>query len=199
MQSARSQGLAQCQHCHWVQAISKTNCERCHLTIEVRIKHSEQRCWAFLLTAFVFMFPANLLPITILSSIGAPQPETIISGVFSLIDSDMEIIAVIVFVASIVVPAIKIIGLALILISLQLRLHLNNSQRIFIYRFVDVIGKWSMIDLFVLSIMVAVFQYNDLVGVVAGFGATAFTAVVLLTIAAAKSFDTRLIWDKCLD
>ncbi|WP_432459429.1 paraquat-inducible protein A [Agarivorans sp. QJM3NY_25] len=176
--------------------VEQATCPRCHMPVHSRLPNSLQRCWAFVITATIGLFPANLLPITVLTTRGAPQYETIMSGVASLIKDDMVGIAIVVFVASIVVPVMKLIGLAVILLSLHFRFNLTNKQRIVIYRIIDIIGKWSMLDLFVLSIMIAVFERNNLVGVEAGAGATAFGAVVLLTLFAAKSFDTRLIWDK---
>ncbi|MGY5453473.1 paraquat-inducible protein A [Agarivorans sp. MS3-6] len=197
--SAKQVGLKLCRHCKLTMNQQETHCHRCHMAVHSRTPHSLQKCWAFIIAATIGLFPANLLPITVLSTRGAPQYETIMSGVISLIKDDMVGIAIVVFVASIVVPVMKLVGLAVILLSLHYRINLDNRQRIVIYRIIEIIGKWSMLDLFVLSIMIAVFERNNLVGVEAGPGATAFGVVVILTLFAAKSFDTRLIWDKELE
>ncbi|GDY26131.1 hypothetical protein AHAT_20210 [Agarivorans sp. Toyoura001] len=197
--SAKQMGLKLCRHCKLSMSEEQTHCQRCHMRVHTRAPNSLQKCWAFVIAATVGLFPANLMPITVLSTRGAPQYETIMSGVISLIKDDMVGIAIVVFVASIVVPVMKLVGLIVIMLSLQFKMNLDNRQRIVIYRIIDIIGKWSMLDLFVLSIMIAVFERNNLVGVEAGPGATAFGAVVLLTLFAAKSFDTRIIWDKQLE
>ncbi|GGA95450.1 paraquat-inducible protein A [Agarivorans gilvus] len=193
--SAKQVGLKLCGHCHMVLPMQQSHCQRCHMRVHSRIPQSTQRCWAFIIAACIGLFPANLMAITVLTTRGAPQYETIMSGVISLIKDDMVSIAIVVFVASIVVPVMKLLGLIVILLSLHFHVNLDSRQRIVIYRIIDIIGKWSMLDLFVLSIMIAVFERNNLVGVEAGPGATAFGAVVMLTLFAAKSFDTRLIWD----
>ncbi|MDO6525529.1 paraquat-inducible protein A [Motilimonas sp. 1_MG-2023] len=161
----------------------------------MRQTNSLQKTWAYLITACIFIFPANFMPITILISQGNETPDTIMSGVIALINSGSAGIAIIVFVASIVVPIAKILGMGFILLSLQLQLSMSHKMRFIMFKFIDWVGRWSMLDLFVISIMVAVIDKGQLLVIVPGPGATAFASVVVLTLLAAKSFDTRLMWD----
>lgn len=193
--SAKQAGLKLCPHCHFVQSIAEKHCPRCSMRTHSRIPYSIQKTWALIITATIALVPANLLPITVLSTRGAPKPETIMSGIINLFQSDMPVVASVVFIASIVVPIAKLVGLALILAGLHMHIELSDRQRVQMFRFIDFIGRWSMLDLFVLSIMIAVFSHHKIIDVAAGPGATAFGLAVVLTLFAAKTFDTRLIWD----
>ncbi|MCP5077966.1 MAG: paraquat-inducible membrane protein A, partial [Psychromonas sp.] len=139
--------------------------------------------------------PANIYPITYLLKNNTLYPDTIFSGIISLAKSDMLTIALIVFIASIVVPVIKIVALAFIVLAVQLGWKLSAKRQLFIFSFVDWVGRWSILDLFVISIMVAVFDKGQILSVYPGIAATSFTIVVITTLFAASSFDTRLIWD----
>lgn len=192
-----SQGLQVCATCY---AESKfkdfpDNCPVCHNSIKVRKKNSLQRTWALIITAMIFIIPANVYPITFLMKNNTLYPDTIFSGILSLVDSDMQIIALIVFFASILVPCLKIVILSFITLSVQFKWDLSARKRLYAYKAVDWIGKWSVLDLFVISIMVSVFDKGTLLSVSPGIAASAFTLVVILTLFAATSFDTRLIWD----
>ena len=191
------QGLQLCKICsNYSQQIKHpTLCPVCDNEISQRKKNSLQKTWALLMTSIIFIFPANLYPITYLLKNNTLYPDTIFSGILSLIDSDMPVIALIVFVASIMVPFLKIVGLAVIALSVQKRWNLTPKKQLWAFYLIDWIGKWSILDLFVISIMVAVFDKGHLLSVYPGIAATSFTVVVLTTLFAANSFDTRLIWD----
>ncbi|MCE2595242.1 paraquat-inducible protein A [Motilimonas cestriensis] len=196
MQSAKDAGLVRCSECALVCSFQKNSrCPRCNALLTFRQTNSLQKTWAFLLTACIFIIPANFMPITVLISQGKETPDTILSGVITLVESGSPGIAIIVFVASIVVPLAKILGMGFILISLQLKLNMSHRMRFIMFKFIDWVGRWSMLDLFVISIMVAVIDKGQLLVIVPGPGATAFASVVILTLLAAKSFDTRLMWD----
>ena len=122
-------------------------------------------------------------------------PDTIFSGIMSLVESDMLTIAIIVFIASIIVPIFKIAALAFILLAIQFKWRFSQRTQLQLFVMVDWIGKWSILDLFVISIMTAVFDKGHLLAVYPGIAATSFTVVVVATLFAAHSFDTRLIWD----
>jgi len=195
MKTALSEGLARCHECGRTQPFAPgRHCSRCDSPLQQRIPYSLQKTWAYLITATILLFPANLLPISITAQAGTLRPDTILSGVIELAETDL-LIATIVFLASIMVPVLKIAGILIILLSIQLRWKINHRQRLYMFKAIDVIGKWSMVDLFVISLMVAVMDRGALMSFVPGPAATAFASVVLLTLLAAKSFDTRLMWD----
>jgi len=175
------------------------HCPFCLNEISQREKNSLQKTWALLITAIIFIFPANLYPITYLLKNSTLYPDTIFSGILSLVDSGMQGIALIVFIASIVVPFVKIIALSVIAFSVQYGWNVNPKKQLLAFYLVDWIGKWSILDLFVISIMVAIFDKGQLLSVYPGIAATSFTIVVITTLFAANSFDTRLIWDAQTD
>jgi len=191
------QGLQLCKLCGNYSQYKKHPllCPVCSNRVCLRTKNSIQKTWALLITSVIFIIPANLYPITYLLKNNVLYPDTIFSGILSLIDSDMVGIAMIVFVASIVVPIFKIIALMFILIAIQNEWRFNHKKQLWIFMVVDWIGKWSILDLFVISIMVAVFDKGHLLSVYPGIAATSFTVVVITTLFAANNFDTRLIWD----
>lgn len=188
-------GLVLCHECHRLNDSRMPRCSRCGARIHARRPHSIGKTWALLLTAAVLYLPANLLPIMTVRTLGQGSPDTILSGVMTLLQHGMFPIAAVVFIASIVVPSFKLFGLALLLISVQRHQPLSARQRILMYRFIEWIGRWSMLDIFVIAILVAIVNFGSLASVEAGLGAMAFASVVILTMLAALTFDPRLIWD----
>lgn len=187
-------GLHDCPHCHLAQAIS-SQCERCHTPIRRSRAHSLQATWALLIVAMVALIPANWLPISILFTNGNRQEDTIFSGVISLVENDMPGIAVIIFVASIVVPVAKILGMLLLLTCIHIKRTVYQKQRMMLFYIVKWIGKWSMVDLFVMAIMLTLVDRGHVLNFTPGLGATAFGIVVVFTMLAAESLDPRLIWN----
>lgn len=170
-------------------------CPRCAADLHFRKPDSIGRTWALLLSAFLLYIPANLLPIMETRSLFGVQDDTILSGVVFLWISGSWPLALLVFVASIVVPLFKLLALTSLTISVQRRSVLHPLQRTRLYRLIEVIGRWSMLDIYVVALLVALVQIKSFAAISAGPGAAAFGAVVVLTLAAAKSFDPRLIWD----
>lgn len=194
--NAKRQNRQLCRTCEMHSPITpQPYCPHCGSKISARIKNSQQKTWAFLFTAIIFIIPANLYPITYLLKNSTLYADTIFSGILSLVASDMHVIAFIVFIASILVPIFKIIALIFISLTIHFKWQLNPRKQLLIFTLVDWIGRWSVLDLFVISIMVAVFDKGNLLSVYPGIAATSFTLVVVTTLFAAKSFDTRLIWD----
>ncbi|KJY71030.1 paraquat-inducible protein A [Vibrio coralliilyticus] len=187
-----------CHHCHLSQP-EGTECVRCHKPIYHRKPHSVQVTWAYLVAATIAIFPANLIPISILITNGQRLEDTIFSGVASLVKNGMPGIAVIIFVASIVVPVAKIIGLAYLLLAIQFKRKVFHRQRMIIYFVIKWIGRWSMMDLFVISIMMTLVDRGQILDFTPGYGAVAFGIVVVLTMLAAESIDPRLLWDNYPD
>lgn len=185
-----------CRHCGLTQHSGRQQCARCGTKLEQRVYQSLQKTWASLIAAVIFVFPANLYPISILLSNGKRFEDTIFSGVAGLIKQGMYGIAIIIFTASIIVPIAKIVCLGYIMICIQLKVSTGRKQRMKLYRFVQWIGKWSMMDLCVIAIMVSLIDRGNLLDFTPGPGAIAFGLVVVLTMIAAESLDSRLIWDK---
>ncbi|MFC0399218.1 paraquat-inducible protein A [Paraburkholderia rhizosphaerae] len=170
-------------------------CTRCGSRLHLRKPNSLARTWAFLIAALVLYLPANLLPVMHTSSLFGAQKDTIMSGVVYLWTSGSWPLAVLVFIASIAVPMLKIIAIAFLAGSANLGSSWQPVQRARIYRIVELVGRWSMLDIYVIAILTALVQFNALATITAGPAAVAFGAVVVLTMFAAMSFDPRLIWD----
>ncbi|BBV95268.1 paraquat-inducible protein A [Pseudomonas sp. FYR_2] len=192
-------GILVCNECHELNrqepdSISQT-CTRCGAIVHARRPNSIVRTWALLIAASILYIPANMLPIMTVSTLGQGSPDTIMSGVITLLKHGMVPIAAVVFIASILVPTFKLVGIGLLLYSVQRRQPLSARQRILMYRFIEFIGRWSMLDIFVIAILVAVVNFGRIASVEANLGAVAFATVVILTMLAALTFDPRLIWD----
>ncbi|MFV3413996.1 paraquat-inducible protein A [Pseudomonas nitroreducens] len=191
-------GIVVCGECHQLnrrEEDDETRCSRCGAVVHERRPNSIIRTWALLITAAILYIPANLLPIMTVNFLGNGLPATIMEGVVELINADMVPIAAVVFVASILVPTFKLVGLALLLYSVQRRQPLSALQRNVMYRFIEWIGRWSMLDIFVIAILVTLVNFGNLASIEANLGAAAFASVVVLTMLAAVTFDPRLIWD----
>jgi paraquat-inducible protein A len=173
------------------------SCQRCGGTLESRHKNSLNRTWALLITAMILYIPANLLPITLTTALGNTEGDTIMQGVIYFMFSGDWPVALVILTASILVPLLKMAALTYLLISVQRHSNHRPLDRTKIYRMVEIVGRWSMIDVFVVTLMVALVQLGAVATMAAGSGAIFFCAVVIITMLAAKSFDPRLIWDEC--
>lgn len=168
-------------------------CPECHARLPA--PHAgTQRCWAFLLAAMLCYVPANLLPVMQTDSLFGRQNDTILSGVVYLWHSGSWPLAMVVFIASILVPLMKIISLGYLLVSVHLRWRWAQVQRTRLYRVLEAIGPWSMLDIYVVALLVALVRWRGLATIHAGPGSLAFAAVVVLTMLAAQAFDPLLIW-----
>jgi len=192
-------GILVCNECHelnrQVPGSTSQTCTRCGAIVHARRPNSIVRTWALLIAASILYIPANMLPIMTVSTLGQGSPDTIMSGVITLLKHGMVPIAAVVFIASILVPTFKLVGIGLLLYSVQRRQPLSARQRILMYRFIEFIGRWSMLDIFVIAILVAVVNFGRIASVEANLGAVAFATVVILTMLAALTYDPRLIWD----
>ena len=175
---------------------SQPRCPRCGAALHPRKPNSVTRTWALVLTAFILYIPANVLPVMTVVHFGKGEPDTILSGVKAFIDADMWVLALLVFFASVTVPMLKLCGLTFLLISVQRRSHWRPKDRTVLYRIIESVGRWSMIDIFMISILIALVKLGRVATIEAGPGAIFFAAVVITTIFASMSFDPRLIWDR---
>ena len=170
-------------------------CTRCGARVHRRKPDALTRTWALLIAAALFYVPANVFPILSMEILGKKEADTILSGVFALVQAGMWEVGLLIFFASIAVPVLKLVGLAFLLISVHARSCWKPRDRTALYRVIEVIGRWSMIDMFMLSILVALVQLGAIATIDPGIGALCFASVVVITMFAASSFDPRLIWD----
>jgi paraquat-inducible protein A len=171
-------------------------CPRCGAALHERKPRSLERTWAWLIAAALCYLPANLLPIMKVTTLGRAQADTILSGVAYLLLHGMWPLALVVFVASVFVPLLKLAILFGLLVSVHRHSRWRPLERTRLYRITEAIGRWSMVDIFVVTILVALVRLGNLATVEAQTGAVFFGAVVVLTMLAAESFDPRLIWDR---
>ena len=196
--TARRLGLLSCHACGLLSrpgGAHEAFCPRCGDRLHQRKPDSIRRTWAFLIAAAILYIPANVLPIMITNSLFGAEVDTIMSGVVYLWTSGSWPLALIVFIASITIPGMKLVALSFLLLSVQFRSRWQPVQRTKLYRVVEIAGRWSMLDIFVSTMLVALVHLQGLATIIAGPAAIAFGAVVVLTMLAAMSFDPRLIWD----
>lgn len=174
-------------------------CPRCGAPMHMRKPASLSTTWALIAAAVLLYIPANLLPMMTTASLLGSQEDTIMSGVVFLWTSGSWPLAAVVFFASVMVPMLKILALIYLTASAQRRSRQNLLQRTRLYRLVEFVGRWSMLDIYVITILSALVQFQGLATIQAGPAAVAFGAVVVLTMFAAMSFDPRLIWDPLTD
>src|SRR6201991_5299173 len=192
-------GLIACHACGLVQrrvrSLEPQRCQRCEAVLHRRRPDSLMRTWALLIAAAVLYIPANLLPVLHTTSLVGTENDTIMSGVVYFWTSGDWPLAIIVFVASILVPMMKLTVLSILTITTQRRSSWRPHERTSLYRIVERIGRWSMLDIFVITLTVALVRFKSLAEITAGPGAIAFGSVVILTMLASMQFDPRLIWD----
>jgi paraquat-inducible protein A len=198
MTAARA-GLILCEACGLLVRPAHANepgyCPRCDAELEFRRHDSIQRTWALIIGAAICYLPANILPIMIYGGLAGAEEDTIISGVILLYKTGSWHLALIVLIASVMIPLAKLAALAYLLITVQRGSIQSNRERARLYRLVEIVGRWSMLDVFVATFIVALIQFGPLMAILPGAGVTFFGAVVVLTMLAAESFDPRLIWD----
>jgi paraquat-inducible protein A len=199
--TALNASLVSCHSCHLLCKVAPASkgayaiCPRCGTRLHARKPNSIARTWALVIAAFVFYIPANVLPITRVISFGKAQSDTIMSGVIYFVKSGSWPIALVIFVASVFVPLMKLFILTFLLISVQVKSRWRPKDRTRLYRITEAVGRWSMVDIYVVTILVALVKLGSLATIQAGPGAIFFAGVVVITMFAAMSFDPRLIWD----
>lgn len=198
-QTAAAAGLKSCSICMQLNAAEHTRCQRCGNHLSYRKNHSIQKTLALLLTALVFYIPANTYPIMINTTLGYSEPTTIIQGILMFIEDGSLFVAGVIFVASILIPLSKIFAIFLLCLYTQRQTRIAERELTLLYKVTEFIGKWSMIDVFVVAILVALVHISNIMVIEPGIAARAFAIVVILTMFAAHTFDMRLIWDKQQD
>jgi paraquat-inducible protein A len=197
--TARDLGVLPCPQCGLLcratQDAGDLACPRCGSTLPARKPDSVSRTWAFLIASVILYIPANTLTVMRTDSLFGRENHTILGGVVDLWNGGSWDLAVIVFVASIVVPILKMLALALLAISVQRRSNWRQNERARLYRMLEAVGHWSMLDVFVVALLVGLVRFHGIAEVLPGPGIAAFGAVVVLTMLSSLSLDPRLIWD----
>ncbi len=197
--TAASQGLCGCQACGLVSQLPlqapESRCPRCDAAMHIRKPNSIGRTWALIIAALILYVPANVLPITVTRSLFGVQSDTIMSGVAYFWNTGSYDLAIIIFTASVFVPLAKLLALSFLTLLAQRHVSWDPLQCAKLYRMVEFIGKWSMLDIFVVALLATLVDFSALAAISAGPGAIAFGAVVVITMFAAMTFDPRLLWD----
>lgn len=189
--------LSACHHCGtvWEQAGDNAHCWVCDSTLHARKPDSLNRTLALLLAACIMYVPANLMPVMITQTLFNQHEDTIMSGILYFWLDGSWVLALVVFVASFLVPLFKLVSLLILVVAAKRRSRWRRSQRARLYRVIEAIGRWSMLDVFVVSLLAGLVQIEGYARISAGLGMAAFGAVVVLTMLASQSFDPRLTWD----
>lgn len=193
--------LIACRICGLVQRFEElppgavAECYRCGSTLTRHVINSLGRTAAFSLAALIFYIPANIYPILHMELYGAQSESTVWNGCVALFQNGQYFVAAVVFLASMLVPLLKLIGLFYLVVTTKFKSSRRRLERTWVYKIIDVIGPWAMLDVFVLSVLVGLVQLGRLATVLPGRGLLAFTAVAVLTILASSSFDPTLIWE----
>ena len=187
--------MRRCHDCNFPLGNRDLYCPRCGAELAWRRHQSIQVTWALVIAAAICYLPANILPVMRSTTLTGVEPDTIMSGVVILYETGTWYLAVILLIASVMIPLAKLASLAYLLITVQRGSVRNNRERTRLYRILEIIGRWSMVDVFVATFVVALIQMKPLMSIAPEPGVLFFSAVVILTIFAAESFDPRLIWD----
>ncbi|NMP30646.1 paraquat-inducible membrane protein A [Thalassotalea sp. M1531] len=195
--TAKSEGLSLCPKCYKANAFvtGRHKCQRCNATFYQRKPRSIEYTIAWTIAALVMFIPANLMPIMVFTALGNVDASTILGGIQTFLKLGMYPVAIVVFIASFIVPLGKILGLVILVLGVRKGPGLKSEQRTKLYHVVEFLGPWSMLDVFVVALMAAVVNLGFLTSIEAGPGITYFTLMVVFTMFAAESFDPRLLWD----
>ncbi len=198
---AIERGLTNCPVCHAIVKVPPEGmnevayCPRCDSEVHMRKPQAVQKTWAYLIASIVFFIPANVLPMMHVVTFAGTESDTIMSGVIYFMETKAYLIAFVIFTASIFVPILKILILIYLLLSVQKGSCMHRKKRKKLYVLTEIIGRWSMVDVYVVGTMVALVHFGGLTEIKAGLGANFFLLVVIMTMLAAMSFDPKLIWD----
>ncbi len=196
---AQEKGLASCHICDQVVNLEdqvKALCPRCHSSVHYRKHNSISRAWAFLISAFIMYIPANTEAIMLTGALGQQSSDTILSGILYFLAHGDWPLALVIFSASVLLPLLKIIAIAYLLISVQRGNNWRKKEKTRLYVIAEVMGRWSMVDVFVVALLAALIQMGELSSIAPGPAGLAFATMVILTMFSAMAFDPRLIWDQ---
>jgi len=195
--TAAENGLLLCHICHKLSPDTMTLCPRCGDDLHQRKHKSIARTWALVITSALFFIPANILPIMQVNFLGVPDRSTILDGIIYFFNTGSYFIGLIILTASILVPLFKIVGLIILLVSTRPCTPRYLRQKTKMYRFISFIGRWSMLDIFVIALLTVLVDFGFFTSIHAAPAATYFCFVVAATMLAAITFDPRIMWDRC--
>lgn len=195
VRTARASGLVGCTECGAVHRAGTTRCTRCGMALSSRRPANLQKVWAWLVAGLIAYIPANIYPMLRTTTFGRSSESTILGGVIELIHYGSYLVAFVVFFASIMIPLGKFIAIGWLALSIQFRWTLSTEMRLRLYEIVEFIGRWSMIDVFVVAILSALVQFSFVAHINPGIAAVSFALSVAFTMVSAQSFDPRTIWD----
>lgn len=196
--SAKDAGLISCSNCGKLSVIDQyTHCPRCYSALHSRTPGSLSKTWALVITSALFFIPANMLPIMQVNFLGIPEKSTILDGIRYFFENGEYPIGLIIFAASILVPLFKIVGLLIMLITVHCCRNRFIPQKAKMFRFIEFVGRWSMLDVFVVSLLTVLVNFGFFTSIHIAPAATYFCIVVVSTMFAAITFDPRIMWDSC--
>lgn len=193
--TARRAGLVACTRCGRVHPRGAASCRRCGAPLASRDTASISRVWAWLVAGIVVYIPANIYPMLLTTTLGRTTENTIVGGVIELFDHGSWGVALVVFAASVLIPIGKFVAIAYLALSVRSPVVIRGHGRQRLFEVVEFIGRWSMIDVFVVAILAALVQLDFVATVNPGIAAVSFALSVAFTMLSAQSFDPRLIWD----
>ena len=202
-QTGQQAGLMACHYCNYLNPVVKTKqnerqfCTRCDASVHVRKSNSCINTWALLITALILFIPANVLPIMRVYFLGVPDDSTIMDGIIYFFQHGSYGIGLIILTASVIVPLFKMIGLLILLLTIKLNLTTSLKAKIKMFHVIEFIGRWSMLDIFVIALMGVLINFGNFTSIVVAPAATYFCLVVITTMVSATTFDSRLLWEKC--
>ena len=194
--------MALCHSCHFVSSLVapkkgySMRCPRCHTKIHLRKENAISRTWAMVMLGFMTFIPSHIFPVMIITQLGSGTFEkTILAGVMNMAEQKLYGLAAIVFIASVVVPLFKLVGLTILLLAIKYKKLDYRFQLTRMYRMIVFIGRWSMVDIFFAALFISLLQLGNFVNIQVGLGAPAFASMCIITMIAGELFDPRLLWD----
>ncbi len=195
MRTLKSQNMTQCRDCHSITDEPGEKCAICGGHTGSRIPDGLQRVWAFWIAGLLVYIPGNIYPITVTQSINGESPATIMGNVAMLLHHKSPLVAFVIFSFSVIIPVAKFIAIAWLAISIQKGVPDNQHKRLLVYEVVEFVGRWSMVDVFVVAVLAALIQVGDVLTIYPGVGILFFGISVILTMFSALNLDPRLIWE----
>ena len=194
--SALELDLVACHTCNKVSDIKQHHCPRCGTTLHARKQDSLARCLAYGIAGILAYIPANILPIMLVTQLGTEEKSTILGGVATFWEMKAYPVAITIFIASVMIPGLKFVALGLLCATAQGWITIDPRHTNRIYYLTELVGRWSMVDVFVVAILVGLIQMGNLMSIEPGAAAIAFGLMVVLTMLSAHAFDPKLIWDR---
>ncbi|MCE8537420.1 paraquat-inducible protein A [Ruegeria pomeroyi] len=195
MTRAADMGWIGCHNCGAVHAPGPSRCRTCGAVLHARLPNSLQKVWAWLLTGVLFLIPANLYPLLSNEIFGHEEGHTILEGIVLFARSGDLLVAGVIFLASFVIPVVKVVVIALLAWSVHFDWQMERRRRLLLYEFVEFIGRWSMIDVFVVALLTGLVHLGAILSFLPGLGAVCFAFSVICTMLSAQAMDAKLIWD----